>query len=254
MEIIRNKIRLTNSDTNIKLTLKNVNDSLGYDQDVSNLITCETKAKINKPSDNDLTLYSLESETTLTFNFFGTAYTTSFLDIGFESGDTYNAFGKKSFFIADTYTTYDISNQEKISQNYINGIKSLTSTYNINGNKLGECREFYHWYVSDNYFTGNTLTTYTKFSFFNAKTGNVNVFYNKDNELLTNELKLYIPTIFNLETKTFKFDKTTINLYELINESYRQRIQRSLNPFGNKTPNLPSGTTFMITTSGITYQ
>lgn len=254
MKVIRNKIRLTNSDSTIKLTLKNVNDSLGYDQDVSNLITSETKAKINKPSDNDLNLYSLESGSTLTFNFFGTAYTTSFLDIGFESGDTYNAFGKKSFFIADTYTTYNISNQEKISQNYINGIKSLTSTYNINGNKLGGCREFYHWYISDNYFTENTLTAYTKFSFFNAKTGNVNVFYNKDNELLTNELKLYIPTIFNLETKTFNFDNISLNLYELVNESYRQRIQRSLNPFGNKSPNLPSGTTFMITTSGITYQ
>lgn len=254
MEIIRNKIRFTNTDNVIKLTLKNVNDSLGYDQDVSNLITSETKAKINKPSDNDLNLYSLESGSTLTFNFFGTAYTTSFLDIGFESGDTYNAFSKKSFFIADTYTSFNISNQEKICQNYINGIKSLTSTYIANGNKLGGCREFYHWYVSDNYFTGNTLTAYTKFSFFNAKTGGVNIFYNKDNELLTNELKLYIPTVFNLQTKTFSFDKTTIDLYELVNESYREKIQRSLNPFANKSPNLPSGTTFMITASGITYE
>lgn len=252
MEIIRNKIRLTNTDNSIKLTLKNVNDSLGYDQDVSNLITSETKAKINKPSDNDLTLYTLESGSTLTFNFFGTAYTTSFLDIGFESGDTYNLFGKKSFFIADTYTSFDLANQQKIGQNYINGIKSLTSIYNIN--KLGGCREFYHWYISDNYFTGNTLTAYTKFSFFNAKTGDINVFYNKDNELLTSELKLYVPTIFNLETKTFNFDNISLNLYELVNESYRQRIQRSLNPFGNKSLNLPSGTTFMITTSGITYQ
>lgn len=254
MEIIRNKIRLTNSDTNIKLTLKNVNDSLGYDQDVNNLITSETNLNVNQPNDNDLKLYTLESGTMFTFNFFGTAYTTSFLNIGFESGDTYNALGKKSFFIADTYTSSDIANQEKICQNYINGIKSLTSTYNVVNNKLGGYREFYHWYISDNYFTRNTLTAYTKFSFFNAKTGGINIFYNKDNELLTSELKLYVPTIFNFETKTFRFDKTAINLYELVNTSYQEKIQRSLNTFGNKSPNLPSGTTFMITTSGVSYQ
>lgn len=255
MKIIREQIRLDGNNKSIKFSLLNNNDLLGLDQDVSNLITYETDKNTNVPVDNDLKIYTAISANTLSFSFFTTAYTTSFIDLGFEQSDVYNDFGKKSFFIADTYTTYKLENQQKLSQNYINNIKHSGTTYTIL-NKQFENREFYHWYVSDNLFTGSTtiITAYTKFSFFNAKTGNISVFFNKNNEYLNSELKMYITTYMDILNKTYWFEQTNLNLYELVNESYRQKIQRSLSVSPNKAAITPSGTIFDITSSGISYK
>lgn len=256
MKVIKNSFRLDGNDKILKLPLININDSLGYDQDVSNLITSETNKNINTPVDSDLNIYvpynNTENELNFYFDLSGTP-SNSFESIGFTTDDVKTDYGRRSFFIADTYTTYKIETQSKICQNFINGIGSLIPSYTVL-NKQYFSREFYQWYINDDIITsGDTITGYTKFSFFNAKTGNVHVFYNSDNESINSELKMYAPTIINKTTKTYQFETSTLNLYELVNEAYRSKIQRSLSVTPNKSPILPSGTTFYITTSGVTY-
>lgn len=256
MKIIKNSFRLDGSDKILKLPLININDNLGYDQDVSNLITSETNKNINTPIDSDLNIYTPYNNTQNELNFYFSLsgnQISSFIIVGFAEDDVKTDYGRRSFFIADTYTTYKIETQEKLCQNFINGIGGLTPSYIIQ-NKQFFSREFYQWYINDNIFTsGDTITGYTKFSFFNAKTGNIHVFYNSDNENMSSELKMYVPTVINKTNKTYQFQTSTLNLYELVNENYRAKIQRSLNTTPNKSPILPSGTTLYITTSGITY-
>jgi hypothetical protein len=188
-----------------------------------------------------------------------------------------------SFFILDFYDTYDTYTQTKIFTTYLTkkGIGTVTATtinifgipytYNTYSTPtptytVDDSNQLYYWYVPVSFINtqlnlGNTIFTgYVKFSFYNAKTGKIVLFYNKDNEsgaISKTPEKMFFKTELNLVNKTWKFITTTppyVNAKEMINNTaYITKVNSTVESINNLAQNPPSGDTFTYLTGTGSY-
>lgn len=267
MSIIKEKVRynyngISGDTLNMKISLGSRDAFTGYEQEIQNLTEFTGTDLVNPLIDGEMRRFKYAgNSTTINFNFYNTGGTwqNTFLYAGFTANEivfhatnTYN-----SFFILDYYDSYNSYTQNKIFTTYLTKIlrepPPYYSTYTISA---AINNQFYCWLVPQSYInerTGNTVTGYTKFSFYNAKTGKVQLFYNSDNSGLLTSEKLYFKTLLNLSNKTWQIVTPSLTMFGLIiakelpygtNVLYADKVNNTVNTIGNLAPNYPSGNTF----------
>ena len=268
MSIIREKIKYipvfgTGLTTNIHFGISAEDGFLGLQQEIDNLTQVVGIDLVNPDLDVEerkVKYIPNIGPLTLQFNFHttGNNWLNSFVLTS--AGFTPTQLAQKSsnvlnsFFILDFYDTYDINTQVKIFTTYLTKIGTGPG-YTIDA---GVANQFYYWYVPIWYldsFSGATITTgYTKFSFYNATTGKVQLFFNSDYEALigtdVNPLQMYFPTQINLLNKTWKIitPPSHANLViakELWNSpAFSDKVDNTVGNFNNEAQDYPSGNTF----------
>lgn len=260
MSIIRERIRLNNQDINLKIRLSSNDAFTGYQQEIDNLTTITTNSLINPVSDAEVRKfkYFTNDTTTLRFYFYNSITDTSLsLFNGFTASELASRSSNvtNSFFILEYYDSYDIYEQNKIFTTYLTKI-STVPVYVVNSNN-----QLYNWYIPISYIesqTGstNTITGYTRFSFYNAKTGKVNIFYNNDYESDTTSKRMYFKTILNKLNKTWEIQTPSYTSLHAINakelkfttyQKYSDRINDTFENFENLAQSYPTGNTFDYT-------
>ena len=265
MSIIKEKIRYYKSgmsgDTmNMKITLSSRDAFIGYEEEIKNLTEFTATDLVNPVIDGEMRRFKFFSNfTAIRFDFYNTGGTwyNNFLNPGFTANEiashtenTYN-----SFFILDYYDSFDTYIQKKIFTTYLTKILVEPSPYySIYTISSVVNNQFYNWLVPESYISGRTgtVTGYTKFSFYNAKTGRIQLFYNSDNEAYQTPEKLYFKTELNLSNRTWKIITPsallgTIIAKELpynINVLYTDRVNSTIDKFENLAQKYPSGNTF----------
>jgi len=155
-----------------------------------------------------------------------------------------------SFFIMELYDTYDPYTQTKISTNYLT--KVLTTGYNNEPRYLVSApsnNQFNDLFLPVSFLEANygvsIITGYTRFSFYNAKTGRISLFYNSGNTSMLTPEKLYFKISINPLTKTWMFDNTNPTAVEILpTNAYAERINNTINNTENKKQNYPVGSIF----------
>jgi hypothetical protein len=260
MSIIKETIRYNNQSLNLKIKLSSNDAFNGYQQEIDNLTTFTTNSLINPVTDIEMRRFKhyTDINTTIRFQFYnGISYNTLFSFAGFTNeeilGKSLNT--QNSFFILDYYDSFDYYTQNKIFTTYLTKIANsgtTTSTYLINPTSNNQ---FYRWYVPISYIesqTGTTVIGYVKFSFYNAKTGKIQIFYNLNNESLVTAEKMYFKTNLNLQNNTWQIISSTfptITAKEYMyntNKLYTDRINDTFDNFENLKQDYPSGNTFNI--------
>lgn len=257
---IKEKIRFKGNDVKLRVSLT-ANDNLnGLQESINEYVERETGLSINPATDGEtFRLRNSLGSKTFVFQFYnGSTYSSELLNAGFTTDDfeTRSLSIQSSFFIMQVYDSVNTENQTLLHSGFLNGYNftNSSSVYQITSEK-----EFDNIYIEQNFIdsqSGNTFYVYAKFFFFNAKLGKLHSFYNHENESLTTEHKLYYPIEINKSLKQYKFYKfpvspTTIFCKELVNADYNERLNTTLDTFGNEKPTYPTGTIF--TNSG-TYE
>lgn len=264
MSIRRERLKYNGQDLKLKITLSDKTKMSGYQQEINNISNEIANQNINAVTDTEKRKYSLNDLSPLIMTFyFTTGSSTSYTSATFTqyeiSAQTNNF--KNSFYILDFFNDYDPNKQTKIFSTYLTKLESGT-TYNISSIYA---KQFYYWYVPQWYInenSGSTLATgYTRFSFFNAKTGELCQFMNEDihtSALSASTKLMYFETEIDFENKTWDFAGGT-NFYgrKLDNTYYSNRINDAVNKLDNKLQVFPTGDTHLYTTnmySGSTQQ
>ena len=250
MSIIKERIRLNRNDTNLKITLGSHDAFTGYQQEIDNMTQFTTTQLINPVIDGEMYRFKhINSNITIQFQFHP-LNSTAFVNNGFTS----NELGmlsdnvQKSFFILEYFDSFDAYTQNKIFTTYLTKI-GYNAVYPINPTVNNQ---FYRWFVPVSYInsqTTNTAIGYVRFSFYNAKTGKIQLFYNLNNTTPETAERLFFKTELNIQNKTWKIisPSSTVTAREFIspyNQLYADRINETFNNFDNLQQNYPTGNTF----------
>jgi len=266
MSIIKETIKLTGLDNMLQINIGGTNRLLGLQQEIDNLTEKTKTDLINPVVDNEVRRFQYDSTfgnpfyLIFYFSANGSVYGNSFVDaygrFSIAEINPNNTKLQNSFFILDFYDTYDDNTQTKIFTIYqtqiLDGEKSGITPipkYRIYSNTVNQ---FYSWYVPKSYIdaqTGSTVTGYTKFSFYNAKYGDMTLFYNKANDGLSTPEKMYFKTRLNLDAMTWIFDFSgDATAYQVpFSSAYSQRVNNAVQSFDNEQQVYPSGNTFQLT-------
>lgn len=276
MSVIRKTIKFDYLDMNLKFTLGSSDNFNGYQQDIDNLTETTKWNLVNPVIDGEVRKYKYLSTIAgsfLTFYFYDSIsklQSNSFITAGFKDNEItpVNSALRNSFFIMDFYDSYDPYIQNKIFTGYLT---KLYNSINVYGLSVPQYRihsdtvnQLYNWYIPQSFInlqTGNTATGYVRFSFYNAKNGNISVFYNADNQNITTPEKMYFKVELNLVDATWRIfidpnqpipypnNSPQIKAYELEpTSSFVTRVNNTANNVEDKKQNYPSGTTFKQTT------
>jgi hypothetical protein len=258
MQLLKQKIRfLPNKDQNIQFVLKEDTKSNGLQQDIDNLIAEETGLSINDVEDGEKFRYLPDSTETLKAYFYsGGTYDTSYENAGFTSGETSsrNEVILRSFYIMQVYDSVSTENQTLLHTGYFNGynfirIDDQTTVYAYDSEDEFSYLYLPQWYIDS--LSGQTTTLYGKISFYNAKTGKLQLFshatqgFPASYKEPTVDADLYFD--LDLDPINFSYDGGTIYAYEIQNTEYTNKINRTISSFDNKKPTYPTGNTFINT-------
>jgi hypothetical protein len=262
---------------NLKFSLGSSIGLTGYQQEIDNLTIDTEDELINPVNDTEVRRFNSTIQNNLSFYFHldsainemaNNVDSISFINAGFTQDeiDFNRDTIRNSFFILDFYDTYNPNTQIKIFTTYLTKILANNNTANylvgtsplINFLKIKN--QFNYWYVPQSYIDLSNVyaTGYIKFSFYNAKYGKIQLFYNRDNQALKTPEKLYFKAILNLTSRTWSFSTTSspnINAYELYNSStYTNKINNTVSDFNNLKQNYPTGNTFNSTKDSYTTE
>jgi hypothetical protein len=114
----------------------------------------------------------------------------------------------------------------------------------------------YYYYVPVSYIDSNInlgytgVTGYTKISFYNAKSGEVVLFYNDENINFSTALKMYFPTKLDLINKTWAIESQVypISATQLWAGAYNNKIKDTFTNFVAEEQAYPNGTAFNFLT------
>lgn len=246
--MLKYNILKTNSNKNILLNLNNNIDFIKeYDFINENDFVTEDFL------DSEINKYTLNSDVKYTFRFFNGLYQNSFLAAGFteEEINLSNKSYRYSYILIQIYDSIDSKNQTLLSTSYL-PLYFFPDRTLINDKTISEYntdiennyKEFYNLYISNINQLDNIDMLYAKFSFFNAKTGKLILFYN---QTITNntEEKIYFKILLNKENKFYSFINPNIIAYQFLNEEFINRINER-DKQENKSPIFPTGDLFNI--------
>lgn len=254
----KEKIKFNGRDMNIQFTLDGNNNLLGLQQEIDGFTQVATANSINEGHDQEVRRFNFILQNIwLSFSFWdGFNYGASFLKAGFTSEEISgltNSF-LNSYFILDFYDSFDPNDQIKIFSAYLTKLGTNELSVYIINNSI----QYYNLEVPLDYFngeTGNTITGYSRFSFYNAKTGRVQLFYNNDNATLTTPEKMYFETILTLYNTTWEIETPSIHnpLLKVLgvkelkyseNQEYIDKYNETFENYDNLKQVFPSGNTF----------
>jgi hypothetical protein len=266
MSIIKKTIRLIplstsgstiiNNFVGIKIPLSSSNDFTGLQQEIDSLTSFTAIDLVNPVTDAETRKYKIEiinPVVTVKFGFYSTPISNWF-DNFIIAGFTFNESTKNatnflnSFFILDLFDTYDVNTQIKLFTTYLTKKgNSASSDFSITGSN----NQFYYWYIPVSYIeaqTGTTSTGYTRFIFYNAKSGKTTIFYNSDNAALKTSERMHFKVIFNHVNRTWKFETVSypnIIAREMINnQAFADKVNNTVDTVNNLQQQPPSGNTF----------
>lgn len=271
MSIRKERIKFENQDINLKITLNSNNYRYGYQQEIDGITEEVKNDLINPIIDNEIRKFKYESPTNSAtkLNFYfttdGSSYENTYTNAStnFEQEEIINNHNnvRNSFYIMDYYDSFDFFNQNKIFTIYNTKITN-SEIFNITTINLpipnyrlfkDTKNQFKDWYIpksliDDNLNSGKTIVIgYIKFSFYNAKTGELLLFYNKDKESIKTSEKLYFKVKLDLIKKTWYFEPNTANklVYQIpTTNAYSKRTNETINNFNNKQQEYPEGNVF----------
>lgn len=263
MSIIKKNIRFDNDDMYIQIPITGGLNFTGNQQEIDTFVNLKSTKSINDAVDGEVYKFKwglTSFNRIIDFSFSSNTIT------GWESNYYYAGFtvdeveGRNikflnSFYIMDFFNSYSPTNQTKIFSAYLTNLNlnvAQSGTLPSSRYFLNENFQLYNQYIPLGYLdiTGDTYVGYSRFSFYNAKTGKIVVFYNKDNEQKTTPEKMYFKTVLNFNDKTWYFDTPGfINgvgyARELKNsDKYIQKYNNTFENFNNLQQNYPSGNTF----------
>lgn len=262
MSIRKERIKFNNNDINLKFTLDSNNNRYGYQQEIDDLTEQVKDDLINPIVDNEVRRFKYKpptnNATELKFYFTnnGSSFDDSFTYNNFTNDEieTNDINLLKSFFSLNYYDSFNQFTQNKIFDIYntkiLEGNASSTPSYRIFNDSINQ---FYYWYVPKSYIDenlslGNTIVTgYIKFNFYNAKTGIVYLFYNRNNNTVQTSKRLYFEVKLNLLNMTWYFSKnySTQKAYQIpITNAYSKRTNGGIENFDNKKQEYPEGNVF----------
>ena len=265
MQIIKERIKFNNQDVILKISLSGNNKISGYQQEIDNITEKTKDDLINPVIDNEVRRFRYSGSggrTDLLFYFTanGSNHYNTFLSSGAGFTQTeVNDYDEKllnSFFILDFYDNFSSYTQTKIFTNYLTKVldcyedgSTPIPKYKIHSDTVNQ---FYNWYIPksylDQYIGQDTVVGYTKFSFYNAKTGVMSLFYNKDNDTLKTPEKYYFKTTLDLVNMTWRFtldDEPDALIYEVPRTyDYVDRVNNTIDNFDNQKQNYPDGNVF----------
>lgn len=256
--LIKERIKYNRNDINIQIPL-NLNNSLsGYQQEINNFSQVKTNNSINDVNDAEVKKFKLKSTNNIRRLFFyfyksNMGYITTFSNAGFDLSIKDNFIN--SFFILDFFDSYNPTIQSKLFSVYLTKlyVNNKDGDKNISVFNLISGTQFYNLFVPNNIkYINNKYTGYTRFSFYNAKTGKITVFFNQHNETLSTPEKMYFKTILNLNDKTWdivsSLTENSLNnilIKELTSSTeYVKKYNNSFDNFDNLKQNYPTGNYF----------
>jgi hypothetical protein len=272
MSIIKEKIRLTGNDLNIKFPITNTGEFTGYQQEIDSFTTVKTVDSINDTVDGEVKRFKLEDSQFLRKIYFAffidgsnpEQWNDNFQYAGFTTEEvaSLSADYLNSFFILDFFDTFDPKIQTKFFSAYLTKLYSNNVFSNpiFSGYEFNESFQYYNQHVPlDQLATdGDSYTGYSRFSFYNAKSGTTAVFYNRDNRYDTSAEKMFVKTVLDLNTMTFMFDTPSnlttnpyVYLHELVSSpQYIEKYNDTFENFDNLQQIYPTGSTFNYETGG----
>lgn len=251
MSIIQQKIYLGKNSTGATLTFglsADINVS-GYQQEIDRL-TEETKQKLINPiEDYEITRFRYGSTARLWFYFLNsnnTNHYNNYSSAGFNGSEINNKDDvfRNSFYILDFYDTYSSNTQTRLFTNYQTQLGSAPQfQFDSNqGYQISYCN-IPNWFINaQNY---SFIRAYVKFSFYNAKDGNLQLFYNNAINDASDPENLYFEVYLYPQSRTWRFASTPINAYEVNPENaYVERNNETFQNFENKKQCYPDGNVF----------
>jgi hypothetical protein len=266
MSIIKKTIKLIplstsgstiiNNFVGIKIPLNSSNGFTGLQQEIDNLTSFTAIDLVNPVTDAETRKYKIEITNpvvTIKFGFYNMLLSNwfdNFMITGFRFDEVTKNYLNflNSFFILDLFDTYDVNTQTKLFTTYLTKKgNSGSSDFSITGSN----NQFYYWYIPVSYIeaqTGTTSTGYTRFMFYNAKSGKTTVFYNSDNVTLKTPERMHFKVIFNHTNRTWKFETASypnIIAREMINnQAFVDKVNNTVDTVNNLKQQPPSGNTF----------
>lgn len=263
MPIIRKEIKYTGNDLNIQIPISGDLAQLGLQQEIDEFVMEETTGSINGVTDVEVSRFKYAVTTPqklLNFAFYdGSQWYPYFTVAGFTAEEitTKEDNFSNSFFILDFFDTYDAANQTKIFSAYITnlGDNIFIPTYAVY--KLVPDFQLFainipHYFTD---VTGATVTGYCRFSFYNAKTGKISVFYNRDvTEVPAPANKMFFTVELNVVNKTWEIITPSMSQAllpsafgrELVESpEYVARYNDTFGDFKNQRQNYPTGNIFI---------
>jgi len=260
MSIIKETILFNNLDININFPIDSNSELYGYQQEIDNEVISAKATSTNPIVDNEIRRYNYDGNAEsarLVFyysQYSNDIFTNTFIDAGFTANEIGGNNTKllNSFFILDCYDSFDPNTQTKIFTTYLTKVLDGETDTNIKIPKYIInsliTNQFYYWQIPLSYINEQSfseVTVYIKFSFYNAKTGVINLFYNQDNKDLTTPEKMYFKAVLNLALMTWRFDVLSfpyIKAYQVnTNSAYAKRTNNTISNFDNKQQNYPTG-------------
>lgn len=261
MQIIKKQIELTGRGYSFEIPLTTKNEFTGYQQEIDNYTQIRSTADINDVTDGEITrlklatgIYTKQMEFQFAIN--PTAWNSRFTLIGFTNSEiTGNSSNfLNSFFILDFFDTFNTNSQTKIISTYLTNLAKNNEDDNPINSAYRMTSDFqlFELNVPKYYINSAIITGYSRFSFYNAKTGNISVFYNADNGGLTTPEKMFFKTRIDRENKTWDF-LTSSNTgtepkfiaRELVNsQEYIDKFNETFENFDNLQQGYPTGSTF----------
>lgn len=259
-------IKFNGLDVNINISLGSILNQVGEQQAIDNLTQSVGESLINPIVDGEVRRFNyMDNSGAMTLNFFfyyNNQHQNTFIAAGFSDAEISktNLRVLNSFYILDFYDTFDTYTQTKLFSTYLTKINDSSNINKIPKYVIqlsNNLNQIYYLNIPQMFIdkqTGNTTTIYVKFSFFNAKTGKIVLFYNKDNDddvvIRKTPEKMYFKVILDLINMTWKIDTPSFNLnynvnaYESPQSTYVDRIDNTVDKFDNMQQNYPSGSTF----------
>lgn len=258
MQIEKKQILLNNIDSNIKIPISIKDDFTGIDIENINFINETTINSINPIVDNEVIKFKyIDYSACILYFMFGEdlvdLINVSWNNSGFNNDDINiksDSF-RNSFIILEIFDSYFPQNQDRV------GVVYYTKLNNRPEINLGPSVTFEGYSNNQfssifipNYIINNNQnkiqTYYARFSFYNAKTGKISMFYNNRNIDLTTPEKLYAKIEVNKETLTWEFKEIAPNYYVILREltdadTYMQKINNTLKKKNNIKQVFPNG-------------
>ena len=259
MQLIKHKIKLKPTvDQQVGITFSENVGLSGLQEDIDNYVAEQTGLSINDVDDAETFRYRPDDTFTMKVYFWnGSTYSISYEQAGFTTGETAtrDEVVLRSFFMLQVYDSVSTQNQTLLHTGYYNGYNFIVendtdATYFFYPEDEDEFANLYIPQSFINSMTGDTVDVYGKLSFYNAKTGELQLFSQKHGflgsyELPTVEEDLY--TTLTLSASTFSYDPDSMYAHELKNTDYVEKINNTVDSFDNQKPTYPTGNTFVNT-------
>lgn len=252
MSIIQQKIYLSKnaSGATISFPLSAGINISGYQQEIDG-ITEQTKQELINPiEDFEITRfrYSNGSGNRLSFNFLNSSNTsrnTTYTNAGFTSAEISEPADvfRNSFFILNFYDTYSSNTQTRLFTNYQTKLGS-TPLFQLDDNESYEMcyANVPNWFLETENST--FIVAYLKLSFYNAKDGKLQLFFNQSINNINDPKNLYFTVYFYPQTKTWRFTRDETASEVNPTYAYVQRNNDTFQNFENKKQTYPTGNVF----------